>query len=78
MDSQFENFVIETLDVNQNSIKDEIHVTAVIENTPFELKVDSTETIKSLALCKKPQLHAKKKVKLVTAKTQSKPWVRVY
>ena len=41
MDSQFENVVIETLDVNQNNIKDEIHVTAVIENTPFGLKVDS-------------------------------------
>ena len=74
MDSQFENFVIETQDVNQNNIKDEIHVTAVIENTPFELKVDSgakcnvisTSTIKSLSLCKKPQLNTKKKVKLVT------------
>ena len=57
MDSQFENFVIETLDVNQNGIKDEIHITAVIDNTSFDLKVDSgamcnvisTETIKSLA-----------------------------
>ena len=75
MDSQFENFVIETLDVNQNNIKNEIHVTAVIENTPFELKVDSgakcnvisdRSTIKSLSLCKKPQLNTKKKVKLVT------------
>ena len=74
MDSQFENFVIETLDVNQNGIKDKIHVTAVIDNTSFDLKVDSgakcnvisTETIKSLALCKKPQLNTKKKVKLVT------------
>ena len=73
MDSQFENFVIQTLDVNQNGIKDEIHVTAVIDNTSFELKVDSgakcnviyTETIKSLALCKKPQLNSKKKVKLM-------------
>ena len=32
---------IESLDVNQNNINDEIHVTAVIESTPFELKVDS-------------------------------------
>ena len=85
MDSQFENFVIETLDVNQNGIKDKIHVTAVIDNTSFELKVYSgakcnvisTETIKSLALCKKSQLNTKKKVK-PTAKTQSKPWVCVY
>ena len=74
MDSHFENFVIETLDVNQNGIKDEIHVTAVIDNTSSELKVDSsakcnvisTKTIKSLALCKKPQLNTKKKVILVT------------
>ena len=74
MDSQFENFVIETLDINQNGIKDEIHVTAVIDNTSFDLKVDSgakcnvisTKTIKSLALCKKLQLNTKEKVKLVT------------
>ena len=30
MDSQFENFVFETLDVKQNGIKDKIHATAVI------------------------------------------------
>ena len=74
IDSQFENFVIETLDVNQNGIKDDIHVTAVIDNTLFKLKVDSgakcnvisTESIKLLALCKIPQLNTKRKVKLVT------------
>ena len=64
MNSQFENFVIKTLDVNQNGIKDEIHATAVIDNTSFKLKVDSsakcdaisTETIMSLA-----QLNTKRK-----------------
>ena len=60
--------------LNQIGIKDKIHVTAVIDNTSLELKVDSgakcyvisTETIKSLVLCKKPQLNTKKKMKLVT------------
>ena len=55
------DFVKETLDMNQISIKADIHVAAVFENTPFELKVDSdakcnvisTSTIKSLSLCKK-------------------------
>ena len=30
-DSEFENFVIETLGVNQTGIKDEIYMTAVID-----------------------------------------------
>ena len=55
----------------KNGIKDKLHVTAVIDNTSFELKVDSgakcnvisTKTIKSLALYKKPPLNMKKKVK---------------
>ena len=69
MDSQFENFVIETFDVNQNGIKDEIHVTAVIDNALSELKVDSgaksnvisTETIKSLALILKNHFWMRKR-----------------
>ena len=74
MDFQFKNFVIEILDINQNGIKDEIHVTALIDNTSFEIKVDSgakcnvisTEPITALALFKKPQLNTKNKVNLVT------------
>ena len=41
MDSQFENFVIETLDVKQTGIKDKIHVIAEIDNISFDLNIDS-------------------------------------
>ena len=72
--NQLEDFVIETLDVNDSNFKNEIHVTAVVENSSFELKVDSgakcnvisDTTIKSLSLSSKPRLNTKNGVKLVT------------
>ena len=61
--NQLEDFVIETLDVNDSNFKNEIHVTALVENSSFELKVDSGEkcnvisdtTAKSVSLSSKPR-----------------------
>ena len=61
--AQLEDFVIETLDVNDSNFKNEIHVKALVENSSFELKVDSGEkcnvisdtTAKSVSLSSKPR-----------------------
>ena len=50
--AQLEDFVIETLDVNDSNFKNEIHVKALVENSSFELKVDSGETQEDLKFLK--------------------------
>ena len=65
--NQLEDFVIETLYVNDSNFKNEIHVTALVENSSFKLKVDSgakcnvisDTTIKSLSLSSKPRSNTK-------------------